>query len=377
MRLRNWLVLGLLGIVACGEGDLATTSSTTTKRNSSRVDDGDDEDVDDKQDAKKDAGADAGRKDAGTGSTGPKRDAAVDSEPQTCEKVNVPARPNAPDILIVLDRSGSMLSGGRWGPSISAIRTFTTTLDSAVSFGLMVFPALGGGGGGGGPLGGGSCTPGKLDIPFAVGNATKIANALVLATPSPTGQTPTAASMQAALQYFDTTPCADCTTAPKYVVLVTDGQPNCGAGGGGMATGNSDITATADAIASLTNAGVTTYVVGYGTRSDPTLATAMDRFAKAGGTDQHFAVENEASFVEELTKIAGEVISCEYELKDEVTNPEYVRVEIDGKTYALDKDWRAEGKKIILEGAACSTLRDAKRIHSLEITRECEPIQAL
>jgi hypothetical protein len=59
-----------------------------------------------------------------------------------------------PDILIVLDRSTSMLMG-RWDPSVAAIKEFTGGLDQSVNFGLMVFPATGND----------ICTPGMVDVP--------------------------------------------------------------------------------------------------------------------------------------------------------------------------------------------------------------------
>ncbi|MFM2419989.1 MAG: hypothetical protein RL385_4712, partial [Pseudomonadota bacterium] len=60
----------------------------------------------------------------------------------TCEVHDIGHGRIAPDILIVLDRSGSMRNRGtdRWGPSVSALGTITSSLDESVKFGLMVFP---------------------------------------------------------------------------------------------------------------------------------------------------------------------------------------------------------------------------------------------
>src|SRR5690349_4009166 len=40
-----------------------------------------------------------------------------------CEVIRANADPQIPDMMIVLDRSGSMTEGGRWRPSVSAIKS--------------------------------------------------------------------------------------------------------------------------------------------------------------------------------------------------------------------------------------------------------------
>ncbi|MEY4515071.1 MAG: hypothetical protein RLZZ450_7193 [Pseudomonadota bacterium] len=76
--------------------------------------------------------------------------------------------------------------------------------------------------------------------------------------------------------------------------------------------------------------------------------------------------------VAELTRVAGELVPCEFALQDDIGDPSYVRVEIDGKTYEYGTDWTVDGHKIVLDpmGGACPKLRDAK-LHDLKITREC------
>jgi len=188
------------------------------------------------------------------------------------------------------------------------------------------------------------------------------------------GATPTSASLAAARSALMTGDCGDCRPTPKYILLVTDGQPTCGMGGMGNTTPE-DIAATNAAIDDLTADGVKTYVIGYDTASDPAAAEAMDGFAMHGGTDKHYPVEDEATLIAELTRIAGALVPCEFELNTDIPDPMYVRVEIDGVTYNYGPDWTNDGKKIILhpEGGACPKLRDAK-LHDLKITRECEVI---
>jgi hypothetical protein len=62
------------------------------------------------------------------------------SSDSVCEVVHLTADPQTPDMMIVLDRSGSMSEGGRWQPSVSAVRRVTTELQSRIRFGLALFP---------------------------------------------------------------------------------------------------------------------------------------------------------------------------------------------------------------------------------------------
>jgi hypothetical protein len=325
-------------------------------------------------------------------SVGGKKDPApVDEGPPTCDKLQLQGAPNSPDILIVLDRSGSMVGFGearnagknRWLPSVSAVKKLTSELTETVAFGLMLFPDPSANGGvtipGIGTFGGngmGGCTPGKVDVTVDINTASKIASVLDMSAPNAVGATPTSASLVAARMAL-AGDCADCRPTPKYILLVTDGQPTCGMGGTADTTPE-DIAATNAAIDDLTADGVKTYVIGYDTASDPAAAAAMDGFAMHGGTDKHYPVEDEATLIAELTRIAGALVPCEFELSMDIPDPTYVRVEIDGVTYNYGSDWTNEGKKIVLDpmGQACPRLRDAK-LHDLRITRECEVVPVL
>ena len=57
-----------------------------------------------------------------------------------CDVVHLRTSPSTPDMLIVLDRSGSMGDEGRWQPSVSAVRTIVMQLQSQIRFGLALFP---------------------------------------------------------------------------------------------------------------------------------------------------------------------------------------------------------------------------------------------
>jgi uncharacterized lipoprotein YmbA len=101
----------------------------------------------------------------------------------------------------------------------------------------------------------------------------------------------------------------------------------------------------------------------------------MDEFAMHGGTEKHYPVEDETTLLAELSRIAGALVPCEFELSSDIPDPTYVSVKIDGVSYAYMTDWTIEGRKIVLhpDGGACPVLRDAK-LHDLKIIRECVPV---
>jgi hypothetical protein len=173
----------------------------------------------------------------------------------------------------------------------------------------------------------------------------------------------------AALTALDPKECADCIPTPKYVLLVTDGEPNCA---------QDPVGDTNLAIDALTAKGVKTYVIGYDLSNNANSAMIMNGFAQHGGTEKYYPVEDQASLVNELTRLAGELVPCEFALMDEIEDPAFVRVEIDGKTYNYGSDWTVDGRKIVLDpmGGACPTLRDAK-LHDLKITLECDLVPVL
>lgn len=292
----------------------------------------------------------------------------------TCESLNITAQPNAPEVLIVLDRSGSMIGNNpsktnRWNPSSSVIKKVTAELDQVMQFGLMMFPN---------PVAADVCAVGQVNVPVALGNGATIGRVIDMSQPTKSSATPTAATLQAALGSIGKrdSACADnCLSAQKYVLLVTDGAPNCGADM--FNTTQADVDACDTALDALKAAEVTTYVIGYDTAKDSSVAKIMDGFAAHGGTGKQLPVEDEVSLLATLTKIAAKLVPCDYKLSSPVSDPKFIRVTIDDQQYDLGTDWTlgADDQTITL-GSACETLRDAKA-HNLRITLECEQVIAI
>lgn len=166
----------------------------------------------------------------------------------------------SPQILIVMDRSGSQmmpLPGGtalKWDIAAAAINGFVSKYEDSIRFGIAFFP---------GPKE--HCDPGAgtdkndtLVLAPAKGQAKAIADLLAGHAPEETGATPTATTLQGLKGYA---PLLD----PKYqnyVLLFTDGLPNCK---DSEATGEMSIAA----ISSLAADGIKTFVLGFGLGPDP------------------------------------------------------------------------------------------------------------
>jgi hypothetical protein len=345
----------------------------------------------------------------GTGASAPGGLAGAGGSPGgsgVCKVTTVGTGRVSPDMLIVLDRSGSMRMGGvdRWAPSVAGLKTITASLEDRVSFGLMAFPGtmvdpVGGVvqivdcstlsdplaileclAGAIPQVSGGTCDAGLVNVPIGPGNAAAIATALDGMVPG--GATPTAATLQAAhaeLQKIQSAP--DSPAAAKYVLLVTDGAPNCTNGFGGAGQDPAAVDASVAAIEAMAGQGTKTFVVGYGTQSDPQLKAALDRMAVAGdtGDTQHRPIEDEQSLVNTFQQITGSLLSCEFALDQAVADKSYVKVTFDGVQLNVDdpNGWSlsADHKKATLQGNACARAKEEG--HLISVTVQCEPVAPL
>ena len=305
-----------------------------------------------------------------------------------CEKQHVTADPQTPEMMIVLDRSGSMQDGMRWTPSVSALRSVTKQLETKISFGMALFPDPN-------PNTGGvfdcitapdpqmcanaiSCGVGKVVVQPMIGNATAIDTALGGTMPG--GGTPTPETLQSLVDTYASPPDdPDALPVPKFVLLVTDGQPTCPTGNGQQVT-QTDIDASNAAIEALAEKGVRTYVIGYDTATpgNEMLKTVLDGFAQRGGTGdtEHHPVEDEASLLAVLESITAKIASCTFQLEMAPPRPDYVRVEVDGKQINLgDPDgWQLVGDRTVeLQGGACMSLMTVAA-HAINVEVECDVV---
>lgn len=315
-----------------------------------------------------------------------------------CGTTTVQAAHDPASILLVIDKSGSMtdqpdgFTVDKWDALKSALGTALDNTAAEINYGLELFPysttkEI--------PL---ECDTGCCDVDDGVGGVNVPIQAgqsgvdqikAALTATSPGGGTPTAAALKAALTYFsDPTNKLD---GKKFVLLATDGGPNCNANNtcdaktctpnldGQCPSGNccsldgtyclddSDVVTEIQALAHI---GVSTFVVGIpGTEQ---YATYLDAFAKAGGATNpsappsYYAVSAKngvQGLVDVFTSITTHLVrDCDVALDSTPTNLDLVNVAVDCKVipYADGAGWSVTGsdmKTLSLMGDACHAIQ--------------------
>jgi len=314
-----------------------------------------------------------------------------------CVPGEVVATRTTPKILILMDKSGSMVWPGcaaagdpvgagcptpsapydkpfdRWIPSVQALKSTTAAFEDSVRFGLMVFPspALPGDLP---PLSTVGCQPGKVSVEPALNAADEIA--LVLDSEVADGDsTPIPGSLRAAHEALGAaTPSTD---ASRYVLLITDGAPNCMTDGTTAPAAPDAAQDTYAELDSLTTDGIRTYVVGYDTDTNDETAAVMDEMARRGGTGEtkHRLVKDQKSLDAAISAVLDRAGQCAFDLDTTVGNPDYLRVTLDDKLRVEGADgWQlTDGKVLELRGEACKELGNLKVKHTLEVRVDCEP----
>ncbi|WP_437486963.1 vWA domain-containing protein [Sorangium sp. So ce1014] len=216
-------------------------------------------------------------------------------EGASCAQTSAAAALMPLDMLVLLDRSGSML-GSKWSGVTSALSTFVNDAASAgMNVGLTYFPR--------GNNGMNDCDHTAYDqLAVSIGE-------LPLHTPeitgsirgtSPGGGTPMRPALQGVLS--NATAYKDANPSHKViVVLATDGDPSGCAG--------NTVASTAEiAQRALNYNGVQTYVIAV---EGSTLAN-LDQIAAAGGTARAFDITADvAAFAAKMAEIRASALPCE------------------------------------------------------------------
>jgi hypothetical protein len=306
-------------------------------------------------------------------------------------------------VLLVIDQSGSMSeslgAGDRWTATKGALRAAIDDTKDAMDFGLDLFPSDG-------------CevpSDPALAVPVESGvtGVPKILAALDAAGPVTNGGTPTAAALGRALEYFETGPGLS-LPGDRYVLLATDGGPNCNAAhpacGAGACVVNMegrcpidpdnccdgdvasclDDVATTRRVEALAAAGVPTFVVGIPGSED--FAATLDAVAVAGGraragATKYFAVTNAEELTDTLRSITRELVkTCELQLESRPPDPDALNVEIDGELVpqsgadGWELDLSTAPPTVRLKGATCATV-ESEGASSVTIRYGCPTIR--
>jgi hypothetical protein len=298
---------------------------------------------------------------------------------EVCDCVEMPLSGEPPNLYFVLDHSGSMQRDNLWSSVATVTLEVMGKIGTRGKFGAAMFPE---------PTGD-SCTAGleimstRLgDPPGTYGPVAKFLADRTLSVP-PNGGTPTAGTLR------KLTPIVRALSGKTFMVLATDGGPNCNESnsctaarcmanieGYNMCTPSGpsccdqapaaclDDVETLNAVRALKLAGIPTFVLGV-PGSDP-YADLLNRLAIEGGTartgaDQYYRVNttDKAAFSKALTQVAAKIVAtCTLTLTGTPSDLTKVNVYLDQKPLPKDpvNGWKIEDKTVTLLGSACESV---------------------
>jgi len=313
-------------------------------------------------------------------------------------------RREPPNLYFLVDRSGSMAaspegsSRTKYEMARRVLADLLKAIGHRVRYGAAIFPKS---------SVSGECGPGRELIPLTLGEPPSCTGEIdpnlarrlgAFGSFPPGGTTPTSAALR------ELVPELEALDGKTYLVLVTDGAPNCNleasceadqctlniehatvgqtscAGSvnccdpelfGEEAPGNCvDLDESVNQVERLAERGIPTFVIGM-PGAEP-YATVLDALAEAGGTARsgtttaYYAVNDQDELEEALYAIGtGLAISCSIDLDEAPQDPRHVNVYFDGEIVPADPDdgWSWDGDaRIVVHGEACDTLKSGRVI---------------
>ncbi len=271
---------------------------------------------------------------------------------QVCDQtvpITVTQSQRTPDMLLVVDKSGSMgeiLAGGtasKMDVMKQAVAQVIPTQAQNIHFGLATYP---------GP--GDQCAKANIVVPVAANGASAVVAQMNGVQPA--GATPTHLSLDAAGAYYQSI-----TANPdgRFVLLATDGLPNCN--GSPQTPSNALTIAAAQRLSSV---GIKVFVVGFGdvASADPAFLTQL---AQAGGTGNFFAANSPGQLQQALQAISGTVVqaSCSFALASRPQDQTKLAVTLNGTQVPRDPshgtgwDYDAASNTITFYGDTCNGIQ--------------------
>jgi hypothetical protein len=276
------------------------------------------------------------------------------------------------------DVTGLSCTGGcgatsKWAQMTPSILQVVSMTESEVDWGLKLFADLGTGCG---------IAP-AITVPVAPNNAAAITLAVANRTSANGGvlngtQTPTSAAENAAVTYLSTV--AD--SNPKFILLATDGLPNCRPG---APTSTDDSVGAVTAVEAARTAGFSTFVVGIGAQLTP-AETTLSSMAIVGGypraaTPQYYPVTSSDELVTTLRGLVNVARTCRLSLGAPPADGSLDAVDIlgDGTTIPRDTShtngWDyadATHATIDLHGPACTAVTSGT-VQRVSVVFRCPP----
>jgi hypothetical protein len=300
--------------------------------------------------------------------------------PEVCDCAEIPLTGTPPNLYFVLDHSGSMQRDNLWSNVVTVTLEVMRKIGTRGNFGAAFFPEA---------TAADTCAPGfevmstrRGDPPGVYGPVAKYLADRTLSVP-PNGGTPTAPTLR------KLTPTLRALSGKTYVVLATDGGPNCNAANTctsarcmaniesfGMCTPTGpsccdseprsclDDLETVDAVRALKLAGIPTFVLGV--PGSAPYAELLAALAREGGTastgaDAYYRVDtsDKQAFSKALTQVAAKIVAtCTLSLTGAPADLNKVNVYLDEKPLPKDpvNGWKLEGQTVTLLGTACESV---------------------
>ncbi len=288
------------------------------------------------------------------------------TEPQGCGKQTFPiqASKQSPNIMMVVDESGSMkdpIAGStmsKWSALVGAVNQLLGQYSGSAQWGLSIFPHT--------PAN--ACSPGQIDVAVAPNTTMTILSKLNAMTDATIGgNTPTNQTLQGMLG--SAAGLADATKA-NYVLLMTDGLPNCG--------GTDQAVASTIGQLYAQTTSVRTFVVGIGsdTNSNP---AALNSWAQAGhtartGATEYYQVNTVNDLQAAFQDIVNGVASCTYQLSMKPSDPSLVVAYIGGVAVPSDAangtSYDPGTNSLVFHGTSCDQIKSGAAT-SLDIIYGC------
>jgi hypothetical protein len=303
-----------------------------------------------------------------------------------CACADQPLVGDPPNIYFVLDRSASMQDDNKWQTIVNVIGSLVVQLGPRANVGAAVFPD---------PHYNG-CSPGIQVVPLRRGDApagtrgpTSSDLLAELGGLTANGGTPTAATFQALAPMLASLP------GKTYVILATDGGPNCNAmadcgvdecqlnienvspcvaGGSlnccadpyyGDPRSCLDADPTIASVTAIAASGISVYVVGV--PGSAPYAALLDQLAFAGGTPRatapnYYAVDttDQAALTTAIFGIAAGITgTCTLTLDDTPPDPTLVNVFLGEQVLpqAGPDGWTLDGNTVTILGQSCHEIR--------------------